>query len=252
MDQEFLAGLQQFQQQAQNLQNLMTDMQNRMPQGGEGTDPQGAVTVRLAADGIPDSIKAASDWQRRQGPEAIGAAVLDAYGTAMSARMEGVARAFDQADWQATAEQVDRSLALPGPPPATGFPPATPPGPDLRYVVPRSLDEVTEDALSALDAVQQMATTVAEPPRAVGRSTAHRVVITVTKGALLSCEVDPQWAAKQTSIGLNQAFEEALAGARSQLGELEAAAEDGAGHLQLDSLLHEALAILSDPRRLAE
>lgn len=252
MDQEFLAGLQQFQQQAQNLQNLMADMQNRMPEGGEGTDAQGAVTVRLAADGLPESIKAVSDWQRRQAPEVIGAAVLDAYGTAMSVRMEGVARVFDQEDWQATAEQVDRSLALPEPPSATASPVVTPPGPDLRYVVPRSLDEVTEDALSALDAVQQMATTAAEPVRAVGRSTAHRVVITVTKGALLSCEVDPQWASRQTSIGLNQAFEEALAGARAQLAELEAAAGDGAGHLQLDSLLHEALAILSDPRRLAE
>ncbi|MEU2250121.1 hypothetical protein [Streptomyces sp. NPDC019224] len=254
MDQEFLAGLQQFQQQAQNLQNLMTDMQNRMPQGGEGTDAQGAVTVRLAADGLPESIKAVSDWQRRQGPEAIGAAVVDAYGAAMSAQMEGVARAFDQADWQAKAEQVDRSLAVPGPSPATDSPAVTagPPAPDLRYVVPRSLEEVTEDALSALDAVEQMATTAVEPVRAVGRSTAHRVVITVTRGALLSCEVDPQWAAKQTSIGLNQAWEEALADARSELSELEAAAGDGAGRLQLDSLLNEALAILSDPRRLAD
>ncbi|WP_327349604.1 MULTISPECIES: hypothetical protein [unclassified Streptomyces] len=254
MDEEFISGLQQFQQHALKLQNMMTDMQNQMPQGVEGTDAQGAVAIRLASDGLPEFIKAASDWQRRQPPEAIGAVVSEAYGAAMSAQMEGLSRAFADADWRAKADQVDDSFAASGPSVAAETSSATTglPEPDLRYVVPRSLDEVTEDALSAFSTVEQLAAAVPEPVRATGRSTAHRVVLTVTKGALLSCEVDPQWAARQTSIGLNQAFDEALADARDKLSTLEAAAEDGAANLQLGGLLNEALAILSDPRRLAE
>ncbi|WP_371629557.1 hypothetical protein OG892_16440 [Streptomyces sp. NBC_00341] len=254
MDDEFIGGLQQFQQHALKLQNMMTNMQNQMPQGVEGADAQGAVTVRLASDGLPEFIKAASDWQRRQPPEAIGAVVSEAYGAAMSVQMEGLSRAFDDAGWRAKADQLDNSFATSGPSTAPETPSATTeiPGPDLRYVVPRSLDEVTEDALAAFSAVEQLAGEVPEPVRATGRSTAHRVVLTVTKGALLSCEVDPQWAARQTSIGLNQAFDEALTDARDKLSTLEAAAEDSTANLQLGGLLNEALAILSDPRRLTE
>ncbi|MER5275884.1 hypothetical protein ABT025_09005 [Streptomyces sp. NPDC002809] len=250
MNEEFIQGLQHFQQQALNLQNMMASLQDQMPQGAEGTDAQGAVTIRLAADGLPEFIKAASDWQRRQPPEAIGAVVVEAYGAAMSSQMEGLSRSFDEADWQAKADRMDGALATPGPSGPSAA--AGVPEPDLRYVVPRSLDEVTEDMLSAFGAVEQLAMEVPEPVHATGKSTAHRVVLTVAKGGLVSCEVDPQWAMKQSSIGLNQAFEEALADARVKLSALEATAGDGVANLQLGSLLNEALAILSDPRRLAE
>lgn len=106
--------------------------------------------------------------------------------------------------------------------------------------------------LSAFGAVEQLASVPPEPVQATGKSTAHRVVLTVAKGGLVSCEVDPQWAKQQSSIGLNQAFEEALAEAREKLRAAEATAGDGVANLQLGSLLNEALAILSDPRRLAD
>lgn len=254
MNEEFIQGLQQFQQHALKLQNMMTDMQNQMPQGVEGTDAQGAVTIRLAPDGLPEFIKAASDWQRRQAPEVIGAVVSEAYGAAMSAHMQGLSRAFENSGWQAKADQVDVLFATSGSSAAAETSSTTTglPGPDLRYVVPRSLEEVTEDALSAFSAVEQLAVAAPEPAEATGTSTAHRVVLTVTKGALLSCDVEPQWAARQSSIGLNQAFEEALADAREKHSTLQAVAEDGAANLQLGGLLNEALAILSDPRRLSD
>uniref|UniRef100_A0AAU2VT38 YbaB/EbfC DNA-binding family protein n=1 Tax=Streptomyces sp. NBC_00008 TaxID=2903610 RepID=A0AAU2VT38_9ACTN len=254
MNEEFIQGLQHFQQQALNLQNMMTNLQSQMPEGAEGTDAQGAVTIRLASDGLPESIKAASDWQRRQPPESIGAVVVEAYGAAMSAQMEDLSRSLDESDWQTKADRMDDSLAAPGPFGAEDAPSAAAefPHPDLRYVVPRSLDEVTEDMLSAFGAVEQLASVPPEPVQATGKSTAHRVVLTVAKGGLVSCEVDPQWAKQQSSIGLNQAFEEALAEAREKLRAAEATAGDGVANLQLGSLLNEALAILSDPRRLAD
>lgn len=245
MDDEFIRSLAQFQQHALNLQSMMTDMQNRMPQGAEGTDTQGAVTVRLAADGLPEFIRAASDWQRRQAPEAIGAAVSEAYGAAMSEQMTAWAQVFEDGDWQSKADQLDSQF---GQPAASAVQPDIPER-DLRYVVSRPLDQLAEDVLSAFDAVERMDETASGPAEVNGTSAARHVTLVVSKGALRSCEVDRQWAAGQSYIGLNQAFEEALGDARDKLSSIEAAAADGLAGLQVDSLLDEALAILRDPQR---
>ncbi|WP_406495046.1 hypothetical protein OG936_14370 [Streptomyces sp. NBC_00846] len=251
MDDEFIRGLQQFQQHALNLQSMMTDMQNRMPQGAEGTDAQGAVTVRLAADGLPEFIRAASDWQRRQAPEVIGAAVSEAYEAAMSQQMTAWAQVFEDGDWQGKADRLGSQF---GQPDASAAPAAQPdiPERDLRYVVSRPLDALAEDVLSAFDAVERMDETASGPAEAEGTSTARHVTLVVSKGALRSCEVDQRWAAGQTYIGLNQAFEEALGDARDKLSSAEAAAADGLAGLQVDGLLDEALAILRDPQRFAD
>ncbi|MFE4327992.1 hypothetical protein ACFRQM_00710 [Streptomyces sp. NPDC056831] len=249
MNEDFIQELQRFQQYASSMQKLMSDMQDRMPQRVEGSDSQGAITVRMGSDGLPESIKAASDWHRRQAPEAIGGAVIEAYGSAMSQHMEGWSQAFEEGDWQAKADQLDGGSSGQ---PAAADPPLTQPEPpeiDLRYVIPRGLDEVTEDVLSVFDAVERLEVTASEPAQATGTSTARRVALTVTKSALLSCEVDPQWATRQSSIGMNQAFEEALADARAKLSSIEAAAEDSVADLQLDGLLNEILAILQNPQR---
>ncbi|OKK15455.1 hypothetical protein AMK09_25265 [Streptomyces sp. CB02488] len=248
MNDEFIEGLRQFQQQALNLQSMMTDMQQRMPLGVEGTDAQGAVTVRLATDGLPEFIRAASDWQRRQEPEAIGAAVSEAYGAAMSQQMTAWAQAFEDSDWQGKADRLDSQSAQPE---ASADPAAQPdiPERDLRYVVSRPLDVLAEDVLSAFDAVDRMDETASEPAEVEGTSAGRHVTLAVTKGALRSCEVDRQWAAGQSYIALNQAFEEALGDARGKLNSAEAAGADAIAGLQVDSLLDEALAILRNPQR---
>ncbi|MDJ0342328.1 hypothetical protein QMK19_21580 [Streptomyces sp. H10-C2] len=251
MNEDFIRELQQFQQNAQNLQNLMTDMQNRMPQGAEGTDAQGAISIRLAPDGLPEFIKAASDWQRRQAPEAIGAAVGEAYGAAMGEQMAAWGQAFEESNWQGEADQLDGPLGQPAASSASTVQPEVLDR-DLRYVIPRPLDEVAEDVLSAFDAVERMEESVSEPAEIKGTSTARHVALIVSKGALRSCEVDRQWAARKSYIGLNQAFEQALADARDQLSRAESVAADDVAGLQLDSLLNEALAILVDPQHFAD
>ncbi|MFF3174566.1 hypothetical protein ACFVQ0_18320 [Streptomyces sp. NPDC057900] len=245
MNDEFIEGLRQFQQQAMNLQSMMTDMQQRMPQGVEGTDAQGAVTVRMAADGLPEFIRAAPGWHHRQEPEAVGAAVSEAYGAAMSQQMTTWAQALEDANWQAKADQLDSQAGQPAP--STGQPDI--PERDLRYVISRPLDELAEDVLSAFDAVDRMDETASEPAEVEGTSAGRHVTLVVTKGALRSCEVDGQWAAGQSHIGLNQAFEEALGDARGKLNSAEAAGEDAFAGLHVDSLLDEALAILQNPQR---
>ncbi|MFE7624478.1 hypothetical protein [Streptomyces sp. NPDC057509] len=248
MDDEFIKGLQQFQQHALGLQNMLTDMQSRMSQGGEGTDAQGAVTVRLAPDGLPESITAASDWQRRQGPEAIGAAVGEAYGAAMSEQMAGWAQAFEDSDWQAKAEQLDGPIGKSGPASAPAAPPEIPER-DLRYVVARPLEELAEDVLSAFDAVDRLEEAASEPAVVEGTCSGRYVTLVVTKGALRSCEVDRSWATGQSYLRLNQAFEEALGDARAKLSSAEAVAMEGLAGLRMDSLLDEALAVIRDPKR---
>ncbi|WP_406095908.1 hypothetical protein [Streptomyces sp. NBC_01013] len=248
MDEEFIRGLQQFQEHASNLQNMMTDMQNRMPQGAEGTDAQGAVTVRMAADGLPEFIRVTSDWQRRQEPEAVGAAVSEAYGAAMSQQMTAWAQAFEDGNWQAKADQLDSQAARPATPAAPAVQPEIPER-DLRYVISRPLDELAEDVLSAFDMVDRLGEAASEPAEVEGISAGRQVTLVVTKGALRSCEVDRQWATGQSYIGLNQAFEEALVDARDKLSSTEAAGADGIAGLQVDSLLDEALAMLRNPQR---
>lgn len=245
MDEEFIRGLQQFQQHALNLQNMMTDMQNQVPQGVEGTDAQGAVTVRLASDGLPEFIRAASDWQHRQEPEAVGAAVSEAYEAAMSQQMTAWAQAIEDGNWQAKADQLDGQASQPTPPARQPDIPER----DLRYVISRPLDELAEDVLSAFDVVDRMDETASEPAEVEATSAGRHVTLVVSKGTLRSCEVDRQWAAGQSYIQLNQAFEEALGDARDKLSSTEAAGADGIAGLQVDSLLDEALAVLRDPQR---
>lgn len=73
------------------------------------------MTARPAPDGLPESIRAATDWQRRQGPEAIGGAVVDAYGVAMSEQMSGWVLALERSDWQAKADRLDGPIGQLGP-----------------------------------------------------------------------------------------------------------------------------------------
>lgn len=251
MADDMIKELMQFQQYTTKLQQLMSDMHNQMPRHADGVDSQGAVTVRLGADGLPESIKVASDWQRRQPPESMGPAVVEAFGSAMSDRMERWSRAVQQSDWEARAGQLDRAI----PATFTGGASAGQPSPperDLRYVLPRPLDEVTEELLTALDSVDSMDAEGSARAEVTGASSGRKVAITVTKGAVVSCAIDPQWASAQSSVRLNQALDEALSSARTKLAEAEAAAADGPAGRQMDGLFDEALAILQNPQRYAD
>ncbi|MBT2385235.1 hypothetical protein [Streptomyces sp. ISL-11] len=250
MTEDFFGELRQLQRHVESVQQLMSDMQDRIPQHAVGTDAQGAVTVRLAPDGLPASITAATDWQRRQRPEQIGSAVIEAFGSAMSEQMAVWTRAFEDGKWQERAEQLEE---MPGST-VTAAPSAAPvghglPERDLRYVIPRRLDEVAEDMLSAFAALERLDEVLAEPPQASGGSTGRRVVITVAKGSLVECDIDPAWVAGQSSVGLNRAFAEALDAARAEFTRIEEAGAVGLSHLQLDGLLNEALAIMQNPQR---
>ncbi|MFJ8852018.1 hypothetical protein [Streptomyces sp. NPDC102437] len=239
--------LQQFQEYANKMQQLMSEMRDQMPQHAEGEDAQGAVRVRVIAGGIPESIKAASDWQRRQPPENLGAAVVEAYGSALSEWMERWSGGLAQADWEARAHQFDGTLGQPASAGTASAPPETFER-DVRYVVPRPLEEVAEDVLTAFDVVERQNPESSVQPEMKGDSAARRVVITLGSQGLASCEVDPEWAARQSVVRLNQALDDALADARAKSSSAESSGPDAVADLNLGGLLDEALAIMKNPR----
>ncbi|MGK5639315.1 YbaB/EbfC family nucleoid-associated protein [Streptomyces sp. URMC 126] len=262
------ADLHQVRDHIQGIQRLMSDMRERVPREVTGSDPQGAVTVRLAADGLPERVALVTDWQRRQAPAALSAAVTAAYESALRERLEDWSRSLEETGWERRAEQLDATSPFTAASPhtadtsgtsgtsSTAPPSAAPtaaapelPELDLRYVLPRRLDEVTEELLSLFDLDGIAGSDAAEPETFTGKSAGGQVTVTVAQGSLVSCSVDPAWADGRSAVRLNQALAEALSDARDRL---VAGSSRGPSALQLDGLFKEAMAILGDPARFAD
>ncbi|MFE2182724.1 YbaB/EbfC family nucleoid-associated protein [Streptomyces sp. NPDC059455] len=251
MSEDFIRELQQFQQYAENLQHLMSDMRDQVPRSSEGTDAQGAVSVTLGADGLPESIKLASDWQRRRPAEDLGGAVVEAFESAMSDRMERWSRSLESSGWEERAEQLGDGRA------SSASTTPSRPAPeisdhDVRHVLYRPVDESIEDVLTAFDAVDQLDADSFLPPQVKGESAARRVAISLTAHALVSCEVDPQWAAGQSVVRLNQALNEALNNAREKVSSAESPGAAGVANLHVGGLMNEFLAIIKNPQRFVD
>ncbi|MGW2327153.1 hypothetical protein ACWC5C_15445 [Streptomyces sp. NPDC001700] len=249
MTDEIFRGMQEFQQYAEKLQQLMTDMQDKVPQHATGEDAQGAVSVTLGPDRLPESIRVASDWQRRQPAENLGPAVVDAYGSAMSEQMDGWSRTLEQSGWEERAAELDGMLQVPGSGAGSAAPPVVP-RQDRDPVRPRPMEDVVEDTLSGLDALDGLDADSFRAPEVTGEAAARRVVIGLTAHSLVSCDVDPQWAAQQSSIRLSQALNEALSHARAKLEDVQSPAAAQIADLNPQGLMNEFLAILNDPQRL--
>ncbi|WP_168712313.1 YbaB/EbfC family nucleoid-associated protein [Streptomyces sp. A1277] len=247
MSGDMFQDLQQFQEYMNKMQELMSEVREQMPQSAEGEDAQGAVKVRLMAGGIPDSITVASDWQRRQPPESLGAAVVEAYGSALSEWMERWSGGLAQSNWEARAQEIEGSLDRPAPAEAASAHPEAFER-DVRHVVSRPIEEVAEDVLTAFDVVERQGPEAYAQPEVSGDSAARRVVITLGPQGVTSCAVEPEWAARQSVVRLNQAFAEALADARAKLSSAETSGPDAVADLNLGGLLDEAMAIMKNPR----
>ncbi|MFF7653398.1 YbaB/EbfC family nucleoid-associated protein [Streptomyces sp. NPDC007983] len=251
MTDDIFRGMREFQQYAEQLQQLMTDMQEQIPQHAVGEDVQGAVTVQLGPDKLPESIKVASDWERRQSPDGLGQAVFEAYESALRELMEGWSRSLEQTGWEERAERIDKDFEL-------SESSASPPIPQwmgsqgAHQAVHRPAQDAIEDTLSAFEALERLDTDSFQPPEVRGESAARRVIVAVTPQTLVSCEIDPQWASKQSTVRLNQALSEALNNARAKLATTQSPGAAGASNLgaQGQGLMSEFLAMLNDPQQL--
>ncbi|MEU9110423.1 hypothetical protein AB0D04_01180 [Streptomyces sp. NPDC048483] len=253
MSDSFQRELEQFQQQAAAVQRTMREIEESVPPEAEGADARGAVRVTLGADGLPARFQVATDWQRRSAGAAFGSAVVEACGAAMEQRMAAWSLAMEQAARRGLFDDAPGANGAAGSGAGAGAGPQPPAAErDVGHVIPRPIDEVTEDMLSALDAAQAAADspTSGEPVTGTGSGARGRVTVTVQQGALVSCEVDGSWAAGESSVSLGSALDAALAEARGRLAAALAEAESAAGpKVVLDGLYDEAMAILKNPER---
>lgn len=247
-------------EQIARLGRALADIQSSAPRRTKGTDARGAVQVVLGADGLPEAFRVAPDWNRRVPPTAFGIAVLEAFNVAARERVAAWSRTLDSQGWPARLDQLraefDRALPGPGPRGAgLGDAAGTPIPPafvrDRREVMPRPLEEMAEDAIKAFDSVDEVSASPASAgPQGVGRDGGGKLVITLSPGALVSCEVDPQWLSGRDAASVVSALGQALGQARGRLADSVRAAEAGAARRSenLGRILDEAMALLSNPR----
>ncbi|HET9138526.1 hypothetical protein [Actinophytocola sp.] len=236
MNEDIVAELNRFQHRVARLQNLITDAEDQAPDTAEGSDESGTVHVVLGPDGLPASFRVDTDFDRELKPEEFGDAVLRAFQAAMGARLAGWSQTLRADGWPDRLGELRSDPADPAPP---VFRP--PPAPARQ----RGLGELTEDMIKAFDNVDRLA---ARPAPVLATGSSGRLELTLSQQGLVSCVADPGWVSDQTAARLMNALAEALAEAKAELTEW---AEEPAPARPLDRLLGEALALLTDPRRLA-
>lgn len=242
---DLMAQFAQMQKYTAALHGLITEAQAQAPQHSEGTDQSTAVRVVLGPDGLPTSFRVEADWNRRIDPASFGGAVLEACQAAIGERLNAWTRTLQDDGWKARADRLTAGSAAA--PEQGRVPPAfRSPEPAVR---PRPLGDITEDVIKAFDNVGWLAQ---QPPPTVGGSgsgAGGKVTITLSGTGLTSCSADPRWVSNQTAAQLMNALSTALSAAKADLAKRPASPGPGSG---LDSLLAETMALLNDPRRLAD
>jgi len=249
MTENLMTELSRLQRYASALHGLLQEAQAWSPDRAQGTDGSGAVSMTVGADGLPVSVCVSSDWNRRICPDAFATAVVEASRAAQGEWIASWIGALEREGWQAKADRLHASLD--GPAGASGPPPPAF-RPDLAGVRPRPLSVLAEDALKEFGAVEKLPPPSAAAVQATGRPAGGRFVLVLSRGGIVSCSADPGWVSQQTPDMLANAFAEALATAREALAESpDAASQRAAGTAgQLTGLFTEAIALLSEPRRL--
>ncbi|MFG2532345.1 hypothetical protein [Streptomyces sp. NPDC048516] len=248
MDNTFRQELEQFQSYTAELQGMLSGLQGSRPERAEASDAQGAVRVRVSGDGLPQEITAASDWGKRCKSGGLGMAVVEAARNAHSELMDTWSQNLPSGPWDAGPGMGNVGGAPASRTGTTGT--SAPEERDTRYVISRPLDQLVEDAISSLSSAGNFDTALDQEAPASGSDPAGRVTITLTPASLTSCDVEAGWAANASVTQINRALGEALADARSALAHSSVSEQAEGEGRKLDGLIDEAMAALSDPRRL--
>lgn len=118
----------------------------------------------------------------------------------------------------------------------------------MEQVTPRRLDEVTEDVFKAFDNLDAFAA-MPRTEGASGTDASGKLTITLSGTGMTACTADERWVTQQTSAKLMNALSEALRAAKGKLATMTAKPEPAGG---MDRLFAEAMALLNDPRKLAD
>jgi hypothetical protein len=90
----------QIQQYAAGLRGLLATAQADAPRISEGVDRTGTIRAVLGPDGLPDSFRIESGWNRKITAETFGGAVLEAFQAAMGERLAVWTRTLEKQGWQ--------------------------------------------------------------------------------------------------------------------------------------------------------
>lgn len=249
MTDELMRELAQIQQYAAGLQGLLATAQAEAPRSSEGTDGTGTVRVFLGPDGLPNSFRIESGWNRKIPADGFGGAVLEACQAAMGERLAVWTRTLEDQGWQAQADRLRVDLDEQPSTSGAGEVPSVFRHP-VEDVTPRPIDQVAEDMIKAFDHVGDLAAPPAQATGGSGASRSGKLVLTLSKAGLVSCTADPEWVSGQTAATLMNALGEALDAARADLANSTVGAAAPSG--SLDRLFAEALALLRDPRRVVD
>ncbi|WP_370111374.1 hypothetical protein [Streptacidiphilus sp. MAP12-33] len=204
--------------QAQGRLSRLVDIARRaseVPVGAfEDQDRSGSVRVRLAEDGLPESIRLLSGWRGKCGTGGLSGAVLEAAQQAMARRMASWAKALDDSGVTEMVATVDQPAAAPA---AGHAGQERSPFQAAAYAAqepPRELSAIVEDAFSLLDAFDggPGGGGLATGTHAGGST--ESVSIVLTEHAIRSCVVDSRWAETQDDGRIEAALRSALHEAR--------------------------------------
>lgn len=240
MTDDLAAQFAQIQKYTATLHSLMTVAQEHAPRQSEGADESGAVRVILDSDGLPRTFRVDNNWDRKIDPAAFGGAVMEAFQAAISDRLEAWSRSLAEDGWRDRVDQLKGPSA-----PTGGQVPAAFRKP-VENVAPRPIGDIAEDVFKAFDNV------AAPPPKtngASGTDQTGKLAVTLSAQGLTSCTVDERWAADQTAARLMNALGQALAAAKEDLSRNSQNPQPLSG---VDRLFAETMALLNDPRRLAD
>jgi hypothetical protein len=252
VNEDLMEQFAQIQRYANGLQRLLVDAQAVAPHESKGADTSGAVTVRLGADGIPQSFRIAQDWHRRLAPETFGLAVVEACQAAIGDRLSTWTNSLTEDGWQDKVERLKGGPADPAPSKdnSARVPPA------FRDAVataqPRPATDLAEEVIRSLVNVETF--TPPATPLASGTAARGKLAVTLSSTGLTSCTVDAAWVARQTATTLMNELGTAIRAAREMLQQVSEAAEPAAGAeptAGIDRLLAESIALLNNPARLA-
>jgi hypothetical protein len=210
-----------FQRVLPQLTAVTAEPTTRLPDVVRATE---AVSVVLAADGLPSHIEVSPQWRRTTGAADFARMVTEVWRQAATEHAEAVAGSMSASGWTDRIADLFASLSEPG----------LPPGPAPRVAAPapwaaapraapphhgsaRSLEAIVADLVAASAALDNLAASVHEPSAGtvVGTGGRGRIELRVDASGAVSCAVDPDWVAGRDAPELNAALAAAVAELRA-------------------------------------
>lgn len=233
--------LERLQRQALAVRDMLdsAEAESPVPAQTAGTDRSGAITVILGADGLPEALRVAPDWERMIRPEQFAPAIDEASNAARTGQMTSTAEALQRMRGRSPLSSAPGQV-----PPAAGR--------GSRQVEPRPLGALVEDALKLFTEVEQFRPP--QPAQGTGHAAGGRLSVTLFAGGGVSCSADPQWVPGKPATMLADAFREAVWEARSALARAQPADASPVASpaVALKGVFDEVMALLQDPSRLTE